>query len=364
MKNYAKWMADSVIARNTNLTDHWGYEYGLTLDGIYQVWQETGEKKYLAYIIKTMDSFIGEDGSIKGYRAEEYNIDHLNNGKILLRLFKETGEKKYKIAVDHLRGQITSHPRTSEGVFFHKEIYPHQIWLDGLYMGAAFYAAYATDFAEKEAFDDIAKQFVIAEAHLRDPHTGLLYHAWDEKRQQPWADPETGLSAHFWGRSVGWYVMALVDVLELFPENNPHKPEICAILQRAVEGLLKVQDKASHVWYQVLDQGSRKGNYLEASGSSMIVYALLKGVRLGYLPASLKETALTAFSGLVEEFIAETKSGLINLNKVCYVAGLGGKDKRDGSFAYYISEPIVSNEPKGLGPFIMAAQEKERLANA
>lgn len=361
MKNYAAWMADSVIARNTNLTDHWGYEYGLTLDGIYQVWQDTGEKKYLDYISETMNHFITQSGNINGYRADEYNIDHLNNGKIVLRLYKETGLKKYKTAVEHLREQIVSHPRTDEGVFWHKEIYPHQIWLDGLYMGAAFYAAYATAFDEPEAFDDIAKQFIIAEKHLRDPKTGLLFHAWDAKAQQPWADPQTGLSAHFWGRSVGWFVMALVDVLELFPNENPQKQKLVDILQRAVDGLLKVEDKEAHAWYQVLDQGTRKGNYLEASGSSMITYALLKGVRLGFLPKTLKAAALAAFDGLVQEFISPTKNGLINLNKVCYVAGLGGKDKRDGSFAYYISEPIVSNEPKGLGPFIMAAQESERL---
>lgn len=359
MISYAKWMADSVIARKTNLTDHWGYEYGLTLDGIAKVWQQTGEKKYLAYVVKTMDHFIGEDGSIKGYVLEEYNIDHLNNGKILLTLYKATGDEKYKKALLNLRRQIESHPRTSEGVFWHKDIYPHQIWLDGLYMGAAFYAAYIKEFGEREEFDDIARQFMICEKQLKDPLTGLLYHAWDEKKQQSWADKTTGLSPHFWGRSMGWYVMALVDTLEVFPEDNKYRSELVAIFKRTIAALLKVQDTESHVWYQVLDQGTRKGNYLEASGSSMIVYALLKGVRKGYLPEILKETAKQAFQGLVAEFILATKEELINLNKICYVAGLGGKDNRDGTFAYYISEPIVSNEPKGLGPFILASVENE-----
>ncbi|MDF2564883.1 MAG: glycosyl hydrolase family 88 [Massilibacillus sp.] len=359
MISYAKWMTDSVIARKTNLTDHWGYEYGLTLDGIAKVWQQTGEKKYLTYVVKTMDHFIGEDGSIKGYALEEYNIDHLNNGKILLTLYKATGDEKYKKALLNLRRQIESHPRTSEGVFWHKDIYPHQIWLDGLYMGATFYAVYIKEFGERAEFDDIARQFMFCEKHLKDPLTGLLYHAWDEKKQQRWADKTTGLSPHFWGRSMGWYVMALVDTLEVFPEDNKYRPELVAILNRTIAALLKVQDTESHVWYQVLDQGTRKGNYLEASGSSMIVYALLKGVRKGYLPEILKETAKQAFQGLVAEFILATKEKLINLNKICYVAGLGGKDNRDGTFAYYISEPIVSNEPKGLGPFILASVENE-----
>jgi len=361
MTSYAKWMTDSVIARKTNLTDHWGYEYGLTLDGIAKVWQQTGEKKYLAYVVKTMDHFIGEDGSIKGYALEEYNIDHLNNGKILLTLYQETGNEKYKKALLHLRKQIESHPRTSEGVFWHKDIYPNQIWLDGLYMGATFYAQYVKEFGDATEFNDIAKQFMICEKNLKDDATGLLYHAWDEKKQQIWADKTTGLSPHFWGRSIGWYVMALVDTLEVFPEDNAHRHALVEILNRTITALLKVQDTESHVWYQVLDQGTRKGNYLEASGSSMIVYALLKGVRKGYLPDTLKETAKEAYQGLVDEFILETKEHLINLNKVCYVAGLGGKDNRDGTFAYYISEPIISNEPKGLGPFILASVENECL---
>jgi len=361
MKNYAQWMADSVIARKTNLTDHWGYEYGLTLDGIAKVWKQTGDKKYFDFIVETMDHFIQEDGTINGYRLEEYNIDHLNNGKILITLYKETGNEKYKRALRKIRKQIETHPRTSEGVFWHKEIYPHQIWLDGLYMGATFYAAYIKEFGELAEFDDIANQFIISAKNLKDEKTGLLYHAWDEAKEQIWADKKTGLSPHFWVRAMGWYVMALADALENFPEENKNREKLVTIFNDCVQALLKVQDKESHVWYQVLDARNRKGNYLEASGSSMIVYALLKGVRNGTLPESLKKTAKQAYQGLVDEFILETKEGLINLNKICYVAGLGGKDNRDGTFTYYISEPIISNEPKGLGPFILAAAENELL---
>ncbi|WP_238917522.1 glycoside hydrolase family 88 protein [Clostridium sp. YIM B02555] len=361
MKDYAKWMAESVIMRKTDLTSYWAYEFGLTLDGIAEVWKQTKDRKYFDYLKECMDTFVQEDGSIRGYRVDEYNIDHLNNGKILLTIYKETKEEKYKKALQLLRSQIDKHPRTREGVFWHKEIYPEQIWLDGLYMGATFYAKYVNEFGNVSEFDDIAKQFIIARNHLIDEKTGLLYHAYDDARTQLWANKETGLSAHFWSRSMGWYVMALVDTLEELPEDNKYKPEILRIFNDCVQALVKVADKDSHVWYQVLDQGDRKGNYLEASGSSMIAYAIFKGIRKGYLPEELREFGKLSYKGLIDEFILETKEGLINLNKICFVAGLGGKDNRDGSFTYYISEPIVCNEPKGLGPFIMAAAEANLL---
>lgn len=361
MKDYAKWMADSIIGRNTNLTSYWAYEFGLTLDGIAEVWKQTKDEKYFNYIRDTMDTFIQEDGTIRGYRVDDYNIDNLNNGKILLTLYKETKNEKYRKALNLLRTQIDNHPRTVEGVFWHKEIYPEQIWLDGLYMGATFYAMYVKEFGSDSEFDDIAKQFIVAKNHLIDEKTGLLYHAYDDARVQPWSNKETGLSAHFWSRSMGWYVMALVDTLEVLPEDNKYRSEMIQILQDIITALIKVADKDSYVWYQVLDQGDRKGNYLEASGSSMIVYSILKGIRNGYLSEKLREFAKSSFKGLVDEFILETKEGFINLNKICFVAGLGGKDNRDGSFAYYISEPIVCNEPKGLGPFILAASEAKML---
>ena len=365
MKDYAKWMADSVIARKTDLTSYWAYEFGLTLDGIAEVWKQTKDSKYFEYIKECMDTFINEDGTIRGYSVDEYNIDHLNNGKILLTIYQETHEEKYRKALELLRTQIAKHPRTKEGVFWHKEIYPEQIWLDGLYMGATFYAKYVNEFGDISEFDDIAKQFIIARNHTIDPNSGLLYHAYDDAREQPWADKETGLSKHFWSRSMGWFVMALVDTLEELPEDNKYKNESLHIFNDTMNALIKVADKDAHVWYQVLDCGDRKGNYLEASGSSMIAYALFKGVRLGYLPEELREFAKESYRGLIDEFILETPLGLINLNKICFVAGLGGKDnchgKRDGSFSYYISEPIVCNEPKGLGPFILAASEANLL---
>lgn len=358
--NYSQWMADSIIAHNIDLTNHWGYEYGLTLEGIYAVYKATAEQKYLDFIIKTMDAFIGQDGSIKGYRLDEHNIDHLNNGKIVLKLYNETGKERYKKAACHLVEQINTHPRTREGVFWHKAIYPHQIWCDGLYMGAAFLAAFASRFGKESDFDDIALQFLKSYPHLKDEKTGLLYHAYDESKSMYWCDPKTGLSPHFWGRAMGWYVMALADVIEVMPKAHKDYQALCKILQECLQALLKVQDPKAKVWYQILDLKDRPQNYLEASASCMITAALFKAVRLGVLEKSVLSDAQEAFSGLITQFVLETPEHLLNLNKICYVAGLGGAVRRDGSFAYYISEPVISNEPKGLGPFLFAAIESEQ----
>nr|MCR5084046.1 glycoside hydrolase family 88 protein [Succinivibrionaceae bacterium] len=335
--------------------------------GIYEVYLATHDRKYLDYCIKVMDHFINQDGTINGYRRDEFNIDHLNNGKMVLKLYDETHEERYRKAADLLKSQITDHPRTSEGVFWHKQIYPHQIWCDGLYMGAAFLAAHANRFGTAEDFDDIAAQFTKSYPHLVDQKTGLLYHAWDESKSMYWCDPQTGLSPHFWGRAMGWYVMALADVIGLMPQDHKDRPALVTILSNCLGALLKVQDPKARVWYQVLDQGERKGNYLEASGSCMITAAMLKGLRLGVLDQKFKEPAREAYQGVLSEFILEAAiddSGkkYLNLNKICYVAGLGGASRRDGSYAYYISEPIISNEPKGLGPFLLASREYEQIA--
>ena len=238
-----------------------------------------------------MDHFVQADGSIKRYKLEDYNIDNIKNGRTLLTLYKVTGQPKYYKAATLLRQQLKTHPRTKEGGFWHKKIYPYQMWLDGLYMGQPFYAEYAATFNEPEAFNDIANQFIYMENHARDAKTGLLYHGWDESKKQKWADQKTGLSPHFWGRAMGWYGMALVDVLDNFPENHPQRKELLAILGRFAEAVEKVQDKKTALWYQILDKPTGKGNYFEASASNMFVYALAKGVRLGYLPQKYEAVA-------------------------------------------------------------------------
>lgn len=363
---WAERTAKSIMERTPKLyqkgyNGKWSYDYGVILKGFERLWRVTGEELYFKYIQDNMDYFIQEDGSVKGYRLDEHNIDHLNNGKMLFVLHKETGEEKYKRAAALLREQLKTHPRTSEGAFWHKQIYPYQIWLDGLYMGAPFYLEFLLTFEQGEDLNDVTKQFILCEQHTKDEKTGLLYHAWDEQRVQPWCNPQTGQSPNFWGRSLGWFVMALVDVLEMLPADHGDYLELTRILNDTLNALRSYQDADSGVWHQVVDAGKRKGNYLEASASSMIVYAMAKGVRLGLLGSDWHKTLDRAYAGLISEFVLETKEGWVNLNKNCQVAGLGGEDRRDGTYAYYISEPIITNDQKGLGAFLQACTEYEFL---
>jgi unsaturated rhamnogalacturonyl hydrolase len=367
-KSWSVKTADSIMERTPLLFEDkgyngkWSYDYGVILKGFHLVWKSTGDEKYFQYIKENMDHFINEDGSINRYELKEYNIDHINNGKMLFVLYHKTGDEKYKKAAGHLRRQLETHPRTSEGAFWHKKIYPYQIWLDGLYMGAPFYAEYQTAFQGGEGLEDIISQFKISYSHLKDEKTGLLYHAWDEKKVQPWADKETGLSANFWGRSMGWYLLALADVMEIIPETAPDRESLVQILKETLEALLNYQDEASGVWHQVVNKPKERGNYLEASCSSMIVCAIARGIRLGVLDRSKWEGQLRkSHQGLLDEFVLLTKEGWVNLNKNCQVAGLGGADQRDGTYVYYISEPIICNDQKGLGAFLQATAEFESL---
>jgi unsaturated rhamnogalacturonyl hydrolase len=338
----------------------WAYDQGVILKGMEGVWNATGNGDYFRYIQKQMDHFVQEDGTIRGYRPDEYNIDHVNNGKVLLLLYRVTGKEKYKKAVDHLREQLRTHPRTSEGGFWHKKVYPYQIWLDGLYMGQPFYAEYAMLFHEDTAFNDITRQFVLMEKHARDAKTGLLYHGWDESKQQRWADKTTGLSPNFWGRAMGWYGMAMVDALDHFPANHPGRDSIIGILNRFAKGVTTFQDK-SGLWYDVVNMQTTPKNYREASASCMLVYALAKGVRKGYLPALYLSNAQKGYQGIIKEFIETDANGQTNLKGTVSVSGLGGNPYRDGSFEYYMSEKVIVNDPKGMGAFIKCAVEIEML---
>lgn len=338
----------------------WSYDLGVILKGVEGVWKATGKKEYFDYIQHKMDYYVQEDGTINAYSIDDYNIDFINNGKVLLFLYQVTGKPKYLKAVQSLRKQLDTHPRTNQGSFWHKKIYPHQVWLDGLYMGQPFYAEYAKLFNEPKAFDDISKQFALVEKNTRDEKTGLLYHGWDESREQQWADKNTGRSPNFWSRALGWYGMAMVDVLDYFPENHPGRDTIIAILNRYAEAVVKVQ-QGDGLWYQVTDMPERKGNYPEASASSMIVYTLAKGIRLGYLPAKFSKNAERGYQGILKEFIKEDNQGQVNLNGTVKVSGLGGKPYRDGSFDYYMSEPVIQNDPKGVGAFIQCAVEMEMI---
>ncbi len=336
----------------------WSYDQGVILKGIEGIWTATGNADYFRYIQKSMDFYVQEDGSIKGYKYDDFNIDHLNNGKQILLLYRVTGKEKYKKAAALLRDQLKNHPRTSEGGFWHKKIYPSQMWLDGLYMGQPFYAEYAKVFGEDTAFNDIAKQFILMERHARDPKTGLLYHGWDESREQLWANKTTGQSPHFWGRALGWYGMAMVDALDHFPENHPGRDSIISILNRFAAAVTAVQDMRTGLWYDVVDKKMEPRNYYEASATSMLVYTLAKGVRMGYLPFRYWANARVGYDGARRAFLIQ-ENGQTNLHGTVSVSGLGGKPYRDGSFAYYMSEPVVVNDPKGMGAFINAAVEME-----
>lgn len=340
--------------------EKWSYEQGVVLKGIEGVWLATGDGKYFNYIQQHIDRFVGDDGTIRTYKLEDYNIDNVLLGRNLLLLYKVTGREKYRKAAALLREQLQKHPRTSEGGFWHKKIYPYQMWLDGLYMGGPFYAEYAATFHEDAAFDDIAKQFVLMEVRARDPKTGLLYHGWDESRKQRWADPQTGRSPNFWGRAMGWYSMALVDTLDHFPKDHPKRGELIAILNRLAAAIEKYQEPKSGLWYQVMDKGGAEGNYLEASAACMFVYALAKGVRQEYLPASYLKVARKGYQGITTRFIeTDAATGRVNLKGTVSVAGLGGNPYRDGSYQYYLSEKVVTNDPKGVGAFLMASNEME-----
>ena len=340
----------------------WSYDQGVVLKGVEATWNATANNRYFEYIQRCMDLFVQDDGTIRGYRPDEYNIDHINNGKLLLFLYRVTNKEKYRKAADLLRSQLRNHPRTSEGGFWHKQVYPNQMWLDGLYMGEPFYAEYAKIFHDDAAFNDITRQFVLMEKHARDSKTGLLYHGWDESRQQKWANKTTGTSPLFWCRALGWYGMAMVDALDHFPANHPGRDSIIGTLNRYAKAVAKVQDPKSGAWYDIVDMPNEKGNYLESSGSSMIVYTLAKGMRNGYLPATYLPAVQKGYAGIVKNFIETDVNGQVNLKGTVKVSGLGGNPYRDGSFAYYMSEPVIVNDPKGVGAFIQCAAEVEMLS--
>lgn len=339
----------------------WTYDQGIVLKGIEGVWYATGDAKYFRHIQKGMDYWLEKDGAIKTYTVDEYNLDNITPGRAMMTLYKVTGDEKYKKAIDLLRSQLKTQPRTNEGGFWHKKIYPYQMWLDGLYMGEPFYAEYSAVFGE-DNYDDIASQFVWMEKNSRDAKTGLLYHGWDESKRQRWANKETGRSPNFWGRAMGWYAMALVDVLDYFPKNHPRRAEIVAVLNREAAAIEKFQDQQTGLWWQILDKGGAKGNYLEASAGAMFVYALAKGVRQGNLPERYLKVAEKGWEGTKKRFVKVNAKGETDFEGTVSVAGLGGNPYRDGSYEYYLSEKVRVNDPKGLGAAIKAAVEMEMAA--
>ena len=334
----------------------WEYTPTLMARAFIELYEATGDTAYLNHVQRFTDLFIGEDGSILTYKQSLYNMDRIQGGNYLILFHTLRPRPQYVTAIETLRDQLRDQPRTSEGGFWHKQVYEHQMWLDGLFTGTTFYARYAAYKPEPEAWSDIARQFLIVDAHTRKAN-GLNHHGWDESRQMGWSDPETGCSPETWGRAEGWYVMALCDVLELMPLDQPEQPELVAILQRVLDALLAVQDPATHLWYQVPDKGEKEGNYLESTCSAMYCYALAKGVRIGVLDGRYKAEAKAVLEGLKAHKIATNEDGTLSLIDCCAVAGLGGNPYRDGTYDYYIHERIRKDDPKGVAPLILACLE-------
>ena len=365
-KKWSERMALSIIKRHPESFQidgqkepKWDYVHGLVLTSFEELYKQKKNPLYYNYIKSYADILIDEKGTIATYKIQNYNIDMVVAGRLLFNLYEQTKEPRYLEAMQTLRKQLDEQPRTNSGGFWHKKVYPNQMWLDGLYMGEPFYAQYTTTFENGKNLDDIAHQFELIQLHATDKKTGLLYHGWDESKQMAWANAQTGTSPNFWSRSIGWYAMALVDVLDYFPKDHPKQKELVGYLNAVAESLVKFQDQ-SGLWYQVTDQGNREGNYLEASGSSMFAYAFAKGANKGYLPSKFKAVANKAFDGLTSKLIKVDVDGKITITQACAVAGLGGNPYRDGSFEYYVNEQKKDNDPKATGPFILAALELNR----
>ncbi len=365
--SYAVKIADSEMVRcpeswqlDFQTTLKWDYCHGLELQAFLDLYDRTGDKKYFDYARAYADTMIHDDGSITAYKLSEYNIDRVNSGKMLFKLYDLTNDPKIKKAIDLLRSQLDTHPRNDDGGFWHKEIYPHQVWLDGVYMGTPFMAEYAERYNRPQDFADCINQIRMAARHTYDPENGLYRHACDVSRQMFWADKVTGQSKHSWGRALGWYSMAIVDALDFIPTDQEGREEVLEIFSNIVTQLKRIQDEETGLWYQVLDRSGDEGNYLESSCSAMFMYSLYKAVKMGYIDASYLDVAEKAWKGYIDNFVEFGNDGLMNITRACAVAGLGGKDNRSGDYEYYINEQIRSNDPKAIGPFIMAVLEREQ----
>ncbi|WP_071130294.1 glycoside hydrolase family 88/105 protein [Enterococcus timonensis] len=354
------WNMEAILE---NKPAHWSYVDGAMGMAILNMYEATGEEKYIEFLDNFIDYYIEEDGSILGYELIVYNSDSINEGKLLFALLEKTGKEKYRLALDKLYTQVKWQPRTNEGSFWHKLVYPYQVWLDGLYMVEPFYVQYELTFNDGKNIKDIMAQFENVEKLMKDQETGLFYHGYDESRQLFWADKKTGLSKHFWTRSLGWYAMALVDTIALLPEKfAAEKNSLSKQLNDLLASLLKFQDADSKLFYQVTDLGGREGNYLETSGSCAISYTLMKAARLEIIASENFERGKEILEHVVSEKLSNDQDGFA-LNDICLVAGLGGMNGRgtvkvrDGSFEYYISEPKVQNDAKGVAPLIFAYSE-------
>lgn len=339
---------------------NWNYIDGCMLTALLSMAEITGNPQYFDFTERFTDSFIGEDGSIRTFDPDKHSLDDINEGRVLFPLYEKTGKEKYRKAAAFLYEQLNRQPRTTEGNFWHKAIYPDQVWLDGIYMAQPFYALYESRFGDGD-FSDILRQIETVHARMYVEEKHLYCHGYDASRRAFWADPVTGRSQGFWLRSIGWYAVALADLLEILPEGG-NRDRLREIFTELMTGVEEYADRESGMYWQVVDQGGREGNYLESSGSSMLAYAMLKGARLGVLPKEYAEKGRNTFHGIVERYLSFT-DGTLNMGGICLVAGLGPEDnrRRDGTYEYYISEPVVENDAKGVAPFLLCYTEIRRL---
>lgn len=342
-------------------SNKWNYIDGCMITGILELYEITGEARFLDFADRFLSGFVEENGHIRTYDPEEYSLDNVNPGKNLFLLYDLTGKEKYRKATERVRSQLSTMPRTPEGNFWHKLIYPNQVWLDGIYMALPFYMEYEKRFDAQKDCQDICQQIANVETRMRDPETGLYYHGYDASRKMYWADPDTGCSPNFWLRAEGWFILGLVDVLEIM-KDLPMQAEsvhLQHMLLDLAKALSKYQDP-SGLWYQLIALPELEGNYLETSGTALISAALLKAVRLGFLPESFRAVGEKAFYGIVDHRLTKNADGTPCVTGICLVAGLGGEQHRDGSVAYYLSEPVVQNDAKGVGPLLLAYTEMLR----
>lgn len=339
----------------------WNYIDGCMITGILERYEITGEARFLDFADRFMSGFVQEDGLIRTYDPEEYSLDNVNPAKNLFPLYDLTGKEKYRKALELVRSQLSTMPRTPEGNFWHKLIYPNQVWLDGIYMALPFYMEYEKRFDAQKDCEDICRQIANVEIRMRDPKTGLYYHGYDASRKMYWADPDTGCSPNFWLRAEGWFILGLVDVLEIMKDlpMGAERVHLQHMLLDLAKALSKYQDP-SGLWYQLIALPELAGNYLETSGTALISAALLKAVRLGFLPESFRAVGEKAFYGIVDHRLTKNADGTPCVTGICLVGGLGGEQHRDGSAAYYLSEPVVQNDAKGVGPLLLAYTEMLR----
>lgn len=366
-KTDLKWslkMANTILAKSDSLIYYvdnkpkWAYDVaflGMAIDMLGNV-----DPKYSKYMEDWVRWFVKPDGSVTDYRLNEYNLDRIFPGRNLLIVYKRDPKPEYKLALDNFILQLNTHPKTNSGGYWHKNIYPWQMWLDGIFMASTYMAQYASEFNKPEWFDVATTQTKMIYGKTVDSETGLLLHAWDESRSQKWCDPATGKSRYPWSRATGWYILAIEDILEFLPENHPDRADLILILQKTCEALLKVQDPKSGLWFQVLNQGGREGNYLEGSGSAMYIYAYARGAHKGYLDKKFLAVAEKAFDSFIKELVTVDENGKVTIHNICGGCGLGGNPYRDGSYEYYVNEKRIDNDTKGVAPFIMAAIELNR----